>query len=114
MFFFHVLLLQHGCSENTPYDFFKRKLSLVGGDNRGHLHENIAPGAGTFTYFLQPISPSPRLCPGWGDRGFTLTGALRLYQNHFTKNHFQAKDLRLPQTAYNARTVSEQNSGSSM
>ena len=76
MFFFHVLLLQHGCSENTPYDFFKRKLSLVGGDNRGHLHENIAPGAGTFTYFLQPISPSPRLCPGWGDRGFTLTGAL--------------------------------------
>ena len=76
MFFFHVLLLQHGCSENTPYDFFKRKLSLVGGDNQGHLHENIAPGAGTFTYFLQPISPSPRLCPGWGDRGFTLTGAL--------------------------------------
>ena len=79
MFFFHVLLLQHGCSENTPYDFFKRKLSLVGGDNRGHLHENIAPGAGTFTYFLQPISPSPRLCPGWGDRGFTLTGALLLH-----------------------------------
>ena len=81
MFFFHVLLLQHGCSENTPYDFFKRKLSLVGGDNRGHLHENIAPGAGTFTYFLQPISPSPRLCPGWGDRGFTLTGALQKHQH---------------------------------
>ena len=78
MYFFHVLLVQHGCSENTPYDFFKRKLSLVGGDNRGHLHENIAPGAGTFTYFLQPISPSPRLCPGWGGRGFTLTGALSL------------------------------------
>ena len=79
MYFFHVLLVQHGCSENTPYDFFKRKLSLVGGDNRGHLHENIAPGAGTFTYFLQPISPSPRLCPGWGGGwgwGFTLTGAL--------------------------------------
>ena len=67
--FFHVLLVQHGCSENTPYDFFKRKLSLVGGDNQGHLHENIAPGAGTFTYFLQPISPSPRLCPGWGGGG---------------------------------------------
>ena len=82
MFFFHVLLLQHGCSENTPYDFFKRKLSLVGGDNRGHLHENIAPGAGTFTYFLQPISPSPRLCPGWGDRGFTLNGALSLKRSN--------------------------------
>ena len=82
MYFFHVLLVQHGCSENTPYDFFKRKLSLVGGDNRGHLHENIAPGAGTFTYFLQPISPSPRLCPGWGGRGFTLTGALILEVLH--------------------------------
>lgn len=77
MFFFHVLLLQHGCSENTPYDFFKRKLSLVGGDNRGHLHENIAPGAGTFTYFLQPISPGP---PNPGNAG-TLAGTKLTFDN---------------------------------
>ena len=69
--FLFAWLIMHSHKTDDKYLI----LFTAGGDNRGHLHENIAPGAGTFTYFLQPISPSPRLCPGWGDRGFTLTGA---------------------------------------
>lgn len=41
---------------------------------RGHLHENIVLVAGTIAHFRQPQCPSPCHFPGWGERGFTLTG----------------------------------------